>query len=160
VDGSIILEETTLDAAKSSIVYGVAKNVSTASSAAFTSFMNQSLRGVPRMHQVNLLEKYQAVTKADVLTALETHFLPLFDSSTSVAVVATAPSKSQEIGDGLTAAGFDVEQRTMEVSAEELEALGSEGSDMESGEESGDEELEEPPSASHKRIVHSHLGLT
>ncbi|KAL4071016.1 Metalloenzyme, LuxS/M16 peptidase-like protein [Scleroderma citrinum] len=38
VDGTVELEETVLDAAKSSIVYGVARNVATPSSAASTSF--------------------------------------------------------------------------------------------------------------------------
>ncbi|EDR15625.1 uncharacterized protein LACBIDRAFT_300739 [Laccaria bicolor S238N-H82] len=121
VDGSIELDVTTLDAAKSSIVYGVTKNVSTAGRAAMVSFTNQALKGVPQTHQVDLLEKYQAVTKEDVLTSLKEHFLPLFDSSSSVVVVVTAPSKSEEIGEGLKEAGFEVTQRVMEVDPEELE---------------------------------------
>jgi len=121
VDGSIGLDVTTLDAAKSSIVYGVTKNVSTAGRAAMVSFTNQALKGVPQTHQVDLLEKYQAVTKEDVLITLRRHFLPLFDSSSSIAVVVTAPSKSEEIGEGLKEAGFEVSQRVMETDPEELE---------------------------------------
>ncbi|KAF8216136.1 Metalloenzyme, LuxS/M16 peptidase-like protein [Mycena galopus ATCC 62051] len=121
VDGSIALETTTLDAAKSTVVYGVAKNVSTASRAAMMSFTNQALRGVPQTHQVEMLEKYQVVTKEDVLEIFRKYFLPLFDASTSVAVVVTAPTKVDGIVEGLTADGFVVEKRTLEIDPSELE---------------------------------------
>ncbi|KAF8078531.1 Metalloenzyme, LuxS/M16 peptidase-like protein [Lyophyllum atratum] len=138
VDRSIALDSTTLDAAKSSIVYGVTRNVSTPMRAALVSFTNQALKGVPRTHQVDLLEKYQAVTKEDVLAALEKHFLPLFQSSSSVVVTVTAPSKAEQIGEGLKAAGFDVEQRKLEIDPAEL-SEGSEESDDESESDSDDE---------------------
>ncbi|PPQ88654.1 hypothetical protein CVT25_010230 [Psilocybe cyanescens] len=134
VDGSIEFDETILDAAKSTIVYGVAKNVSTAGRAAIVSFTNQALKGVPRTHQVDLLEKYQVISKADVLGALEKHFLPLFDSSSSVAVVVTSPVKADEIATQLNAIGFDVTQRALEVDPSELEDDDS-GSDSESSSE-------------------------
>jgi len=131
VDGSISLDSTTLDAAKSSIVYGVAKNVSTAGRAAIVSFSNQALRGVAKTHQVDLLEKYETVTKEDVLAVFKKYFLPLFDSESSVAVVVTAPSKADQIGKSLETAGFEVDKRTLEVDPSELE-----GSESESGSES------------------------
>jgi len=62
-------------------------------------------------------------------------FLPLFDSSSSVAVVVTAPGKAEEIGDGLKAIGFDVEQRVLEVDPSEMEEDNedeSDGSDSDS----------------------------
>ncbi|KAF8640945.1 hypothetical protein AX17_000592 [Amanita inopinata Kibby_2008] len=132
VDGSIELESTTLDAAKSSIVYGVTKNVSTPGRAAMVSFTNQALKNVPQSYQIDLLEKYQDVTKEDVLRAMHKHFLPLFDSSTSAVVVVTAPSKAEHIGEGLTRAGFEVTQRQLEINPNELEdsdwtETGSEG---------------------------------
>lgn len=134
VDGSIELDLGTLDAAKSSIVYAVAKQVSTAGRAAVVSFTNQALKGLPQRYQIDLLEKYQAVSKEDVLAALRTHFLPLFESSTSVAVVVTAPAKSEEIAKSLTAEGFEVTQRALEIDPSELEEGSEEGS--ESGSES------------------------
>jgi Zn-dependent M16 (insulinase) family peptidase len=79
------------------------------------SFANQTLKNLPRTYEIDLLEKYQAVTKDDVLTAIKTYFLPLFDSSSSVAVVVTAPAKAEEIGTGLEAIGFEVTQRVMET---------------------------------------------
>ena len=78
------------------------------------SFTNQALKNVPKTHQIDLLEKYQAVTKDDVLSVIKTYFLPLFDSSSSVAVVVTTPAKADEIGAGLKAKGFEVTQRVME----------------------------------------------
>lgn len=99
------------------------------------SFTNQALKGVSRTHQINLLEKYQVITKEDVLAALQKHFLPLFDSSSSVAVVVTAPGKAEEIGDGLKAIGFEVEQRVLEVDPSEMEEDNedeSDGSDSDS----------------------------
>ncbi|KAG5654101.1 hypothetical protein H0H81_007515 [Sphagnurus paluster] len=132
----IALDETTLDAAKSSIVYAVTQNVSTAGRAALVSLTNQAFKGVSKTHQVDLLEKYQAVTKEDVLAALEKHFLPLFQSSSSVVVAVTAPSKAEEITKGLQAVGFDVEQKSLEVDPTELE----EGSESESDSEEDEDE--------------------
>ncbi|KAG6829386.1 hypothetical protein H0H92_004654 [Tricholoma furcatifolium] len=133
VDRSIKLDQTTIDAAKSSIVYGVTKNVSTAGRAAIVSFTNQALKGVSKTHQVDLLEKYQAVTKDDILAALEKHFLPLFLPSSSVAVTVTAPSKAEQVSQGLKEAGFVVEQRALEVDPNEVE---QEDSESEEGSES------------------------
>ncbi|KAI0375392.1 hypothetical protein BV20DRAFT_960528 [Pilatotrama ljubarskyi] len=133
-DGSIALDDTVLDAAKSSIVFGVAKGVSTPGRAALMSFINQGLKGVPQNFNVDLLEKFQAITKEDVLDVLRRYFIPLFDSSSSVAVVVTAPSKAEQITQDLGKIGFDVEQKTLQVEADE----DSEYSDSE-GSESGSE---------------------
>ena len=97
------------------------------------SFTNQALKNVPKTHQTDLLEKYQAVTKDDVLSAIRTHFLPLFDSSSSVAVVVTAPAKADEIGAGLKAIGFEVTQRVMETDSIDSE---DDGTDSESSSDS------------------------
>ena len=91
------------------------------------SFVNQALKNVPKTHQIDLLEKYQAVTKDDVLSAIKTHFLPLFDPSFSVAVVVTAPAKADEIGAGLKAIGYEVTQRVMET-----DSIASEDDDTDS----------------------------
>lgn len=82
-----------------------------------------------------MLEKYQEVTKADVLAALEKHILPVFDSKRSMVTVVTAPSKADEIAAGLTGYGFEVEKRTLEVEADE-DGSGSE-SDGDSESDSG-----------------------
>jgi Zn-dependent M16 (insulinase) family peptidase len=79
------------------------------------------MKGVSRTHQIDLLEKYQVVTKEDVLAALQKHFLPLFDPTSSVAVVVTAPAKSEEIGEWLKAGGFEVTQKVMDIDPSEME---------------------------------------
>jgi len=114
-----------LDAAKSSIVYAVTKNVSTPGRAAIVSFSNQALKNIAQSHQIDLLEKYEDVTKQDALEAIRKYLFPLFDSSTSTAVVVTSPGKSEEIKESLTQAGFEVTQRQLEVDPDELE-----GSDL------------------------------
>ena len=88
-------------------------------SQAETSFTNQALKGLSQNHHTDLLEKYQEVSKDDVLRVLQQYFLPLFDASTSVVVSVTAPGKAEEISEGLKDAGFVVERRTLEVEQED-----------------------------------------
>jgi Zn-dependent M16 (insulinase) family peptidase len=88
---------------------------------AIVSFLNQALKGVPQKFQVDLLERYQAVTKEDILAILQKYILPLFDSSSSVAVAVTAPSKVNEIHEGLSSVGFEVENQTLDFDPGELE---------------------------------------
>lgn len=83
------------------------------------SFINQALKGVSQNFQVELLEKYQAVTAEDVVATLQKYYLPLFDASTSVAVVVTSPSKADQIGEDLAALGFEVTKRTLETDLRE-----------------------------------------
>lgn len=94
------------------------------------SFANQALRGVSSTHQVELLEKYQKVTKEEVIQALSKHFLPLFESSSSIAMVVTAPGRAEHIATELAKDGFEVEQRKLEIDQKELEE-GSESEDSE-----------------------------
>ncbi|KAJ8521451.1 hypothetical protein ONZ45_g1850 [Pleurotus djamor] len=132
IDGSVELDDASVDAAKSSVVFGVANNVSTASRAALVSFANQAIKNIPQRHNVDLLEKYQKVTKEEVLEALQKHFLPLFRAESSIAVVVTAPSKSETICEGLRKHGFDVETKALQLGADELEAGGESGSEEDS----------------------------
>jgi Zn-dependent M16 (insulinase) family peptidase len=100
---------------------------------ATVSFTNQALKDVPALYHVELLEKFQAVTKEDVLAVLQNHFLPLCNPSSSVAVVVTAPGKADEIAQNLGELGYEVERRTLDVDPSELEEL-----DSESGSSSSD----------------------
>ncbi|KAL1708664.1 Metalloenzyme, LuxS/M16 peptidase-like protein [Schizophyllum commune] len=133
-DGTIPLDTTTMDAAKSSIVYGVTKTVSTASRAALTSFVNQTLKGVPQNYQSEILAKTQTVTIDDVLQSIRKYFLPLFDAKQSMVVAVTAPGKADEVAAGLAKEGFDVERRSMHIDESEMD-----GSESESGSDDSDE---------------------
>lgn len=86
---------------------------------AINSFTNQALKGLSQDLNLQLLEQYQAVTKDDVLASLKKYILPIFNPSTSTVVVVTAPSKVDQIAEGLTGYGFDVEKRTLEVEEDE-----------------------------------------
>ncbi|KAF9650047.1 hypothetical protein BDM02DRAFT_3185737 [Thelephora ganbajun] len=131
VDGSIALNDTTLDAAKSSIVFDVARNISTPGSAALTSFVNRGLKGLSSNHSVELLEKYQAVKKEDVMRCLKDYILELFKPESSIALVVTAPGKSDEISEKLGEKGFKVEKRTIEVQDDEGDSEDGSTSDSE-----------------------------
>lgn len=60
------------------------------------------------------------------------YVLPLFDPSRSVAVVACAPGKADDIASGFSSEGFEVEKRELRVDPEELEDGGSESGSMSS----------------------------
>ncbi|CAE6416736.1 unnamed protein product [Rhizoctonia solani] len=127
VDGTIELDETALDAAKSSLVFSLTHRVASPGKAALDSFVNQVLKKVPQDHGRELLDRIQAVDLEGVRRALKTQVLPLFDPATSIAVVASSASKSSEIAEGLKSSGFDVEVRTLDFSGEEdMEDSGSE----------------------------------
>ena len=115
----IALDDIALDAAKSSVVFDVAQNVSTPGSAASDSFVNQGLKGLPSDHNVRLLEKYQAVKKEDVMRCLKDYILKLFQPESSIALVVTASGKLDEISEKLGEKGFKVEKRTIEVQSDE-----------------------------------------
>ena len=88
----------------------------------------------------------QAVTLADCLTTIKKYLLPIFDSSTSIAAVASSKSKADDISKTLTEAGYDVELKTLETGpaegSEDESMEGSDGSD--SGSEGSDEAMGRP----------------
>ncbi|KDQ20880.1 hypothetical protein BOTBODRAFT_26896 [Botryobasidium botryosum FD-172 SS1] len=116
-DGSIVVEETSLEAAKSSLVCALARQVSTPARAASVSFVNQALKSVPQDHGRRTLEALQKITVSDVRDAIGKYILPLFNSSSSIAVVVSGPAKVDEIAKGLMSVGFEVEKRTLPGSA-------------------------------------------
>jgi hypothetical protein len=65
-----------------------------------------------------MMEKCQAITKEDVLVALRKYLLPLFDASTSAAIVVTIPSKVDEISEALSAGGFNVSKQELDQEEE------------------------------------------
>ena len=106
-------------------MFDVAQNVSTPGSAAANSFVNQGLKGLPSNHNVELLEKYQAVKKEEVQRCLRDYILRLFQPESSIALVVTAPGKFDEISEKLGQKGFRVEKRAIEVRDDEGSEDGS-----------------------------------
>lgn len=107
------------------------------------SFSNQALKGVSQNYSVELLRKFQAVTKEDVFRVLKEGFMPLFDSRSSVAVVVTAPSQVEPITTGLAELGFEVQNRNVEVSPDDLSNMDVDGSESSGSEDSDSEESSE-----------------
>ncbi|KAG8805588.1 hypothetical protein FRC17_005444, partial [Serendipita sp. 399] len=120
-DGSIELKQTSIDAAQSSLVYALARRVSSPGKAALTSFVNQALKGVSQTWEQDVLAKLKAVTPSEVIEAMRRYVLPIFDPTSSISVVACAPGKVDDIATGLTSEGYEVEKRTLDVGADELE---------------------------------------
>ena len=79
----------------------------------------------------------QAVTQRDVIDALQRYVQPIFDPATSIAVVACAPGKVEDIATGLSSEGYEVERRSIEVSA--ADEMGSEDGSSSEGSESASE---------------------
>lgn len=90
-----------------------------------SSFVNRGLKGLSPNHNVELLEKYQAVKKEDVMRCLKDYVLKLFQPESSIALVVTAPGKSDEISGKLREKGFEVEKRTIEIQDDEGDSDGS-----------------------------------
>ncbi|KZO96339.1 hypothetical protein CALVIDRAFT_481506 [Calocera viscosa TUFC12733] len=114
-DEKMLIEDTTMDASKSTLVYAYASRTGTVGKAAIMSFTNQVLRGVSADHHHELLQRFKAVTKADVLSAIRKYILPVFDPAQSVAVVVSSPNKAEDIASGLKNAGYDVESRMLDL---------------------------------------------
>ncbi|GAA94382.1 uncharacterized protein L969DRAFT_105184 [Mixia osmundae IAM 14324] len=132
VKGEIELDELTLESAKSSMAYSVASRESSVSDAAAVSFINQALRGLPQDQERELLRRAGEVTVKQTLAALDKYILPIFNADSSIAAIASAKSKADDIATALEKEGFSVERTTLELSAAEED--GSSGSD--SGSES------------------------
>ncbi|KAG9001081.1 hypothetical protein FRB93_012461 [Tulasnella sp. JGI-2019a] len=109
VDGSISMDQTVIDGAKSSLVYSAARAVSTPGRA--------------------------VVTKEDVQRVLKEYVLRLFEPETSVAIVVSSPSKADMIAEQLSSTGFNVERRVLDADDEDD---GQSGSDGEGSDDGGD----------------------
>jgi len=127
--GKISIEQTTLDAAKSSLVYGIAQSVSTPGAAATMAFVNETLRGTELSYGREMLETLQPVTVEQIRETIKTYILPLFDAKTSAAFVVSAPGKADEIKGALEDVGFVVERRTLEIPDDEMESGSDSGDD-------------------------------
>lgn len=134
LDGSYMpLDDLMIEAAKSELAFFTANAQSTLSSAAENAFVNEVLRGVPQSYQRDLLEKAGRVSKDEVAAAVEKWLMPIFDPKTSIAAVATAKSKSEDVQKQLREINFDV--TVLDIVGEgEQDGDG----DGESGSESGD----------------------
>lgn len=139
VSGALEIDALTLEAAKSSLAYSSAASQSTLSDAASSSFLNAAIRAIPRDYSSALLDLCQDVPLAEVLRVLRQYVAPIFDSTSSIAVVSSTPTKVDEISKQLEGLGYEVEVRTLDV---EGDGSGSEGSGSETGSDSGSDAMQ------------------
>ena len=103
--GAIALEDTFIEAAKSSVTFSIVSQEETASSAAEESFINTVLRRVEKDNSQKLLQAVLKLTKSDLQVALTKYLLPLFDPATSCGAISMPTSK---IDDRFSALGYDI----------------------------------------------------
>ncbi|KAG8804325.1 hypothetical protein FRC16_009538 [Serendipita sp. 398] len=114
VDRTISLDPLKLEAAKNSHAYNLAEACSTRSSMADIVFVNRVFKGRPSSFAQERLTAIRRITEDEVLDALKTYILPLFQQETSVALVVCGPNQAEEIARILRDDGFDVELRRLD----------------------------------------------
>jgi len=126
--GKISIEQT-LDAAKGSLVYGIAQSVGSPGAAATMAFVNETLRGTELNYGREMPETLQPITVEQIRKTIKTYILPLFNAKSSAAFVVSAPGEADEIKGALEDEGFVVERRTLEIPDDEMEGGGSDSGD-------------------------------
>lgn len=91
--GSLVLDESGLEAAKSSVMFEYVDRGCTGPAAAQQSFINY-FRGTPQTFCSDMMVSIQAVTPQDVLGAIRTHILRLVDVTRTSMVAACPQSKA------------------------------------------------------------------
>ncbi|KAK0569478.1 hypothetical protein OC861_000851 [Tilletia horrida] len=134
--GAMTIDDTTLESAKSSVYLSVAQGAGSVGAAAGQSFLDETMIGVPKGRSRRLLEQLDSVTVADVQQVLKQYVVPLFDPSTSICSVVSAPQQAKAIRDSLTAVGYQIEDRT--ISAADDEDAEGEGESGDSEDDSDD----------------------
>ncbi len=170
-NGEMQLDETTVESAKSSLHFSVADSEGTVSAAAGESFIDAVMKRTGKNRGRRLLQETsvsdrsqqscpqldidtalfsqpQAVTLEQIREALKKYILPIFDPATSVAAIASAPSRAKEIAEQLTAIGYEVEQKELDLGADETSSAFESGS--EDGSDDGASSEEEGGAAGRK----------
>jgi Zn-dependent M16 (insulinase) family peptidase len=95
ISGDREFDSLALEGAVSSIVVSFVDEESTISTAAYASFVNQVIKGLPKDFNAQILVKVQKVTIDEVKDALKTIIMPIFTPGTSNIVVTCAPAMEQ-----------------------------------------------------------------
>ena len=86
---------------------------------ALMSFTNQVLKSSTQDRHLKMLQRYQEITREQVLDALRKYVLPVFDPATSIVVSSCGPAVADKVAEGLKSVGYDVESRLWDAGAEE-----------------------------------------
>ncbi|POW06319.1 hypothetical protein PSHT_10429 [Puccinia striiformis] len=110
-------DDLILESAKSSSVFGVACKIATGPDAAYRVYADVALKGISKDALRHQLELAKSVTQEDVLESIRKYILPIFDSKTSLAAIASSSTKSESISDYFKQAGYKVETRELQKNA-------------------------------------------
>lgn len=117
--GTLDFEEKFLEAAKSSVVFGVIAREETASTAAAESLMNQVFRKLGLEGNRVLLKQVKSVQKSDLRRILNKYLRQLFDIEKSSGAVSTGSLKLNDIVEGFKSLGYEVTVETLETAVDE-----------------------------------------
>ncbi|KAI9473757.1 MAG: Metalloenzyme, LuxS/M16 peptidase-like protein [Benjaminiella poitrasii] len=102
------IDPSSVDGAKSSVIYSLVAKENTMSRAALQSFVNQILKKMPASYNRDMLLAIQNVTVDDLQRVLSKYFVNMFKPDTSNVVVISAPSKIADIQKGFEGLGFEM----------------------------------------------------
>ncbi|KAI9889816.1 MAG: hypothetical protein M1814_004918 [Vezdaea aestivalis] len=141
IEGAVEFDPSSLEGAVSSIIVGFADEVPTMSSAAYASFINQVVKGLPKDHNAKMLKKVKEVGVAEIKKAMKDILLPVFEPKTSNVIVTCAPILEKDITEGFNREGFNTQVQPLSHFQDDYGLKGQ--GDEEEGEEEGEEEEEE-----------------
>ncbi|KAI8369556.1 Metalloenzyme, LuxS/M16 peptidase-like protein [Radiomyces spectabilis] len=108
VNHEMQIEPSTVDGAKSAVIYSLVNRENTMERAALLSFVNQVLKQMPASYSRDIMSAIQNVTMDDLQRVLNKYLVHMFNPGTSNVVVVSAPAKIEEIQKGFEAVGFDM----------------------------------------------------
>ncbi|KAK4519276.1 uncharacterized protein ATC70_009508 [Mucor velutinosus] len=102
------IDVSSIDGAKSAVIYSLVARENTMDRAALQSFVNQVLKKMPASYNRDMLIAIQAVTMDDLQHVLNKYFVNMFKPDTSNVVVISTPTKIVDIQKGFEGLGFGI----------------------------------------------------
>ncbi|KAI8644434.1 Metalloenzyme, LuxS/M16 peptidase-like protein [Parasitella parasitica] len=102
------IDNSSVDGAKSAVIYSLVARENTMDRAALQSFVNQVLKMMPATYNQDMLIAIQAVTVGDLQRVLSKYFVDMFKPDTSNVVVVSTPNKIDDIQKGFEGLDFDI----------------------------------------------------
>ncbi|KAG1416659.1 hypothetical protein G6F58_005871 [Rhizopus delemar] len=107
-NGEMEIDLSTVDGAKSAVIYGLVHKESIMDRAARLSFESQVLMNMPASYNHDMMTAVQNVTLDDLQRVLNKYFVNMFNPRTSNVVVVSTPSKIADIQDAFQKLGFNM----------------------------------------------------
>ena len=145
IDGTTMFDDLALEGAISSIVLAFANAQSTMASAAQSSFVRQTIRGLPATWNQATLKKVRNVEVEEIKQVMKTIVLPAFRPETSNLIVTCAPLRKEALAAGFEGLGYKPEIRLLASFQDDygLKATGKEHEEEEEKEEEEEDDDDE-----------------